>query len=295
MKSDKYQFIVWGHRHDRNPFKHIHEAFFRALQHQGRRVRWIDEDDGGDFDNAIFLGHGIAAHDIPLRKDAFYLIHNYLDSPVQGRFDDYNWMHYGVKVDSSGPPVDRVLDIIWATDLLPHEIEANKDKAQLINESSRVINWVGSVIKTGEFSNYDAIQGFVGAARELGVGFSRHSGVSIEDNVRLIQESYLAPALVGNWQERVGYIPCRIFKNISYGHFGVTNSKRVNELFNNKLIYHGDTRQLFWDARKTFSFESIAEGYVKVSELFDLMDYVAANHTYINRIDQLLNHAEKLL
>ena len=33
----------------------------------------------------------------------------------------------------------------------------------------------------------------------------------------LIQESIIAPALQTDWQVEHEYIPCRIFKNISYG------------------------------------------------------------------------------
>ena len=59
--------------------------------------------------------------------------------------------------------------------------------------------------------------------------------MTIEENVKLIQESILAPAIQTDWQVENGYIPCRIFKNISYGKMGVTNNPTVNKLFNDKI------------------------------------------------------------
>jgi len=43
---------------------------------------------------------------------------------------------------------------------------------------------------------------------------------SIEENMKLIQESIIAPALQDSHQINHEYIPCRIFKNISYGKMG---------------------------------------------------------------------------
>ena len=59
-----------------------------------------------------------------------------------------------------------------------------------------------------------------------------------------------------------------IFKNISYGQMGVTNSLRVYELFEGKIVYDPDTKELFRKAcerLKTFTQE----------DLYELMDFVA--------------------
>ena len=63
---------------------------------------------------------------------------------------------------------------------------------------------------------------------------------------------------------------------------GITNSERVNELFENKLVYNPDTYQLFYDAKKRLQ-------TMNFLELFELMDLVKAKHTYINRIYTLLD------
>lgn len=290
MKSDAYQFVVWGKTN--SSYQYIQEAFFRALQYQGRKVRWLGQDDGGDYTKTIFVSMGNIAHSMPVLPDALYLIHNFLgnDAVVEARFSNSNVLHFGVRTDQSPAPEtypDRVTDIYWATNLLPHEIEANKKKARPLNESNRVINWVGTVCG-GHFGNEQEISAFSSEASRHGVSFRHHKNVSLEENVSLIQDSYFAPAIVGTWQKGVGYVPCRIFKNISYGQYGVTNSEAVNRLFGGRLIQNSNSSSLFSDAVKGLHNRS-------VDELYELMDYVAVNHTYLNRLDHLLSKAEKLL
>ena len=76
----------------------------------------------------------------------------------------------------------------------------------------------------------------------------------------------------------MGYIPCRIFKNISYGHMGVTNSEYVNKVFNDQLIFSNDTYQLYHKVKEEITPEKTKE----------LMKLVKEKHTYINRINQIL-------
>ena len=94
--------------------------------------------------------------------------------------------------------------------------------------------------------------------------------------------SFLAPAIVGKWQGERGYIPCRIFINIAAGQLGVTNSRRVYELFDQKIVYNTDTYQLFSDALERLRTWSLEDQYA-------LMDVVKNKHTYLNRIETILN------
>jgi len=91
----------------------------------------------------------------------------------------------------------------------------------------------------------------------------------------------MAPALQGEWQCTNGYIPCRIFKNISYGQMGITNSQTVADLFNYKIIYNHKVYQLLLDAREQLP-------KVTREQIYELMDLVRDKHTYLNRIDDML-------
>ena len=105
---------------------------------------------------------------------------------------------------------------------------------------------------------------------------------SVEENMKLIQESIIAPALQTEWQINHHYIPCRIFKNISYGKMGITNSKTVYDLFNKKIIYSDNINEL---VHKSLEFNKLSDKNTIIKEL---MIYVRDNHTYINRINFIL-------
>ena len=127
-------------------------------------------------------------------------------------------------------------------------------------------------------NKYDALNR---ACKENNIAWKNFSKVSMEENIHFTRQSFIAPALQGQWQCDQGYIPCRIFKNISYGQMGITNSPAVYELFNNKIVYNANTYQLFYDALKRSQ-------TMTLEEQFELMDFVRDHHTYLNRIETIL-------
>lgn len=182
-------------------------------------------------------------------------------------------------------PKEKHMDFRWATDQLPAEIEALKP-AVTYQKDSDVINWVG----TQWFVNQVELGAFKKACAENNIEFKamgagQNGVVSIEDNVRLVRESYFAPAIVGSHHITEGYAPCRIFKNISYGAMGVTNSPRVNNIFDNKLIFNPDPYRLFYDAKEQLP-------GLDIRRIHDLMDEVSKKHTYLNRLNSIMKAAQ---
>jgi hypothetical protein len=170
----------------------------------------------------------------------------------------------------------------WATDLLPHEIDENKKKMLHLMKKNQAI-FIGTV-GGGAYSNKQEIELFKKACNENAIPFI-YGGCcnrSMEDNVRMVMESILAPAIQGKWQCEKGYIPCRIFKNISYGAMGITNSKTVYELFDQKIVYNSDPYKLGHDAIKALKSWTI-------EKQFELMDLVRDEHTYLNRIASIFD------
>jgi hypothetical protein len=302
INLQNYKFILWGHKLHSHTHSYIHNAFFRAFQHLGASTFWFDDNDdvsGFDFSNSLFITEGQVDKKIPLRNDCFYVLHNCYDDKYQELFANGNCINLQVYTDAVlqynytklsdciyADYAGKCVYFPWATDLLPDEIEKNKP-SYVFNETSKIVNWIGTV-GAGKFGNIDQILPFKRACEDNRINFSSIlCAVSIEDNIQLIKKSYLAPTIVGEWQHKVGYIPCRIFKNISYGQMGLTNSPRVYELFNKKIIYNSNTEHLFWDAVKHMK-------KMPLAELHSLMDFVRDNHTYINRISVLLNFIEKV-
>jgi hypothetical protein len=290
--------IIWGHKLHSHTHSYIHNGFYKAFSYLGYPTYWFDDNDdvsGFDFSGCLFLTEGQVDKRIPILPDCQYMLHN-CTSPKYYAIDRKNRFNFQVYTDDvlRYPQLikldtcqyydvqGRCVYIPWATDLLPEEIDAHKKSLQ-IDKSLKQIYWVGT-IGGGYFGNVNEIQPFIHACQENGINFIHKTpgSASIEENIEYISNSYIAPAIVGKWQKDVGYIPCRIFKNISYGKMGVTNSQRVYELFEGKIVYNPDPYLLFYDAKArmdTLSFE----------EMLALMDFVRDKHTYLNRIQTLLS------
>lgn len=285
--------IIWGHKLHTHTHSYVHNGFFRAFQYLGYPTYWLDNEDdvsGFDFSNALFLTEGQVDQRIPLREDAIYLIHNCARDRYQGLRQVYIQVYTDTVLEQSSlvkvePCIyfdlaGKGIYMPWASHLFPHEIEHNKQNL-VETKKERAIYWIGT-IGEGVFGNCTEINPFRAACQENNIAFigvqPSGTGIDEERHQRLISLSYLAPAIVGEWQKRVGYIPCRIFKNISFGQLGVTNSYRVYELFERKIVYNPNPYELFYDAQARSNTE----------EIYELMDFVKTKHTYINRIQTVL-------
>lgn len=299
--------VCWGFKSRYHTNSHILEGFYRAAVALGRTAYWIDEatdNSAVDFSNSLFITeHQAVLPGIPVRDDCFYVVHNlYGGSPVANDLLKHaNKVHFGVYtlkyysdhggmvlLDNGHMPVypeRRALDILWATDLLPAQIIANKQKATVFNAESNQINWIGSGRAT--------LDAFARACRDNRVTFNLHSSwdghfVTVEDNVQFIQASRFAPTIVDDYQLTHPYIPCRIFKNISYGHFALTNSSYVRD-----YLQHNGRQVLY--THDSYSLFALGQGHLpgqSLAELHAAMDWVAAQHTYVNRMSELLKAVE---
>ena len=77
------------------------------------------------------------------------------------------------------------------------------------------------------------------------------------------------------------YYPCRVFKNISYGKWTGCNQPALKEEFGDFLTCESDLDTLY---------NAIVEDYKKCSKekMKQAMNFVRDNHTYINRLNDLL-------
>ena len=177
----------------------------------------------------------------------------------------------------------------WATDLLPDEIDKNIELVKRgITPDKNIVWFVGMHHHT-----WDGVRDFCTKNgieyKQCGGFVDNNNNVDSQTNCELIQKSLVAPAVQSNWQVTHGYIPCRIFKNISYGKMGMTNSPEVYNLFSGRIFYSPNIDQLM---RTGISFEkqSIVE---RANTLVPLMEYVRDQHTYLNRIDTILEVFKK--
>ena len=258
MKIKK--IVIWGHKLHTHTHSYIHEGFFRAFKHLGYDTHWFsDEDDVSHFDfkDTCILTQGQVAEKMPIHDHCFYLL-NEMNVHVP-----FNWrekiapsrrltfLHYekscieGLREDSDYPfhyygPNEAIQTVMpWCTDLLPHEIEANMAQINRLKPEKDTIYFVGSLTEPWETLR-DVCEKhrirFVDRCSSL-PSSSPDKPVESVDNQHLIQRSLIAPALQNYYQIRENHIPCRVFKNISYGRMAVTNNAFVNQLFDNQLIY----------------------------------------------------------
>jgi hypothetical protein len=290
--------VIWGHKLHVDTHSYIHYAFDRSFKFLGYETYWFDHTTiltSFDCKNTLFIAEG-HAFNMPIRDDCFYILHNVLDHQYQSIYDAGRAIKLQVYthdcLERNVEKIDecmykdysaKTIYLPWATDLLPHEIDAIKSKIKDVTRTKEIY-YVGTIMgySQGLFETVSVISPFQTACAENDISFIVKKNQDLDVTIDLIQKSYMAPALQGPWQVSQGYIPCRIFKNISYGQFGITNSETVYKLFKKKIIYNPDPQQLFYKAQEKLH-------TISLSELYDIMDFVRDNHTYINRIEMILD------
>jgi hypothetical protein len=296
--------VIWGYPKDTHTHSYIHEAFYKAFKFLGYDTYWFNNTidvSNFNFSDTLFLTSGSEeCLKIPIRKDGLYILHNcprdvfitVLDRIVniQVLTDPVYNLEGTTKINDYTIIEGSAIYQPWATDLLPNEI--NFEWANL--KRKNIVNYVGSVLDGGYNDVRSQLIGFSEGCRSDGIEVHAYGGytpgtdigylkrhanfITNDQHVELIKESIYAPQLCSIPQVEMGYIPCRIFKNISYGHTGITNSKAVNRVFNECLIYDENTYTLYCKAKEGAS----------PKKAIELMKLVKDKHTYINRINSIL-------
>ena len=290
--------VIWGYPLNTHTHSYIHASFYKAFKNMGYETYWFNDSnfENLDFKNCLFIAAGEQERNIPLVKDSYYVLHNvdakkYIDAGCKilvlqthtkkDKSDNdvilnkYTFVSKGI-VDT--------LYMCWATDLLPHEID--------LNYANNVVNpkkclWIGTFgDSVGIFQNGTELDPFFNLCIRNDIDVVKinpwSSPVSFDENKRLVNGSYISPTIQGPWQIENEYIPCRIFKNISYGHMGYTNSLAVNDVFEGELICDRNTENLF---HRSMDFKNDP---AHIEKLRFLMNEVKEKHTYINRINQII-------
>jgi hypothetical protein len=300
------KIIIWGHKLHSHTHSYIHNAFYNSFKKLNYDTYWFDDNDdvsNFDFSNSFFITEHQVNKKIPCRTDCLYLSHyidegDYIGVPKENIimlkiskrdfFEcdihhnyQYKELNYGEKWEYySNIDGYNCLYMYWATDIFPEQINENIKKLGTLTRTNK-INFIGT-FGTIWRKFYELCNKYNLIFQQYGATFNINSNqnMSILQNQELIQTSFTAPALQDDHQIKCKYIPCRIFKNISYGKMGITNNPTVNELFDNRLIYDNDLNALF---QKIIQFE-LTPDYEKMKEL---MEYVRDHHTYLNRINTI--------
>ena len=299
--------------------------YIKSIYRNKLNVIWCNDDESSvnNYNNLnnyfIFSSpHYNTDNYLPVLKNAFYILHyrthDYINKKPIVKYNDLikekrvikyiefrgepreekkdnityidNLFWYYFNYNSNFPTSE--LHIPWATDLLPYEID--KNITLMIDQKfyKKESYFCGSVWKTNEKEVNE--WKILCMKSKINCCFDREKDPNVYE--KKIRESLFAPAFQGatqHYSEKNFYIPCRIFKNISYGALPITNNKGVYNIFKDYLvIYDNDLDELF---NKVLMYRhDETENKIKhIEKMIDIMNYVKENHTFINRLKLLIS------
>jgi|TARA_B100000035_G_scaffold108553_1_gene92121 hypothetical protein len=319
MKYNKviiWGYPLYSHTH--SYVHHAYHKAFTSLGYETYWFHDDEYPEDFDYTNSLFIGEGFADKNIPINDSSAYFI-MYCPSPKKyesaDKFVDvrtvgvdikdhvYSYSLDKEKTEKVGPGcyfeakssgkvhlkndyVDYEIDsydklfISWATNLLPEEI----DFESMFLPRKNVIHYCGTISGSGVCENYSTFLPFVEECNKHNIQVTHNdpwqNPLPFEEVMRRVQESVMAPDIRGPEHLRTRVVTCRVFKNISYGHLGVTNSEEIYNEMDGNCVYNSDTRELFYDGMS-----NLDNGDLILSG----MKYVKENHTYINRVKSILS------
>lgn len=290
------KIVIWGLRKKYHTHRHIHQGFYETLKKIGAKVVWVeDEQENAKFieSNDLVISaevygkmvpqkNSLADYSLPIRDDVFYCLHNY--KPVfYEKLKKENLLHlqvYSSNAEKLTTKIDsvtffdeslRILYQPWGTSLLPAEF-----KKPTFSKSPFVF-WVGSVWNDkNNHGNLNEIAELKEVLKKNNLKFVKVRFVPDWVNTFLVRRSRIAPAIAGRIQVEINYLPCRMFKNISYGQLGISNVKKFNEIFVGCSLEGNSIEELID--------KSLSLSKKEYLEMVRLQQEIVFNHTYIQKL-----------
>lgn len=286
------KIIIWDHKLHTHTHSYIHSGYYNAFKYLGYETYWVDNTDDLSFidsTNSIFFLEGSKGKNIPIFPKCKYITHHFetekltsLGIPYEnilklGNYLPREEVHEKVKDLAYWDKNTRTLYQCWATDLLPHEIDFFDYVP--FDQNKKTLNYVGMF---SDRELYWWAEEFATLLdNKFGVEFKIFTqSVSHQENRELIRNSFLCPDFRADWHLECGYIPCRIWKNISYGRITGTNSPYIKKALGDYVVFGGTPKTLFDKLIQAERNKSI--------NMKDAMMFVKDNHTYINRVNNIL-------
>jgi len=278
--------VIWGLRTVKDTYRYIHQHFYMTLKKTGTNVVWVDDspqNHGAVERNDLVLAVNVAGRHLPVKDGVYYCLHNFEDSFHQ-QFDprkNIRLQVYTSDVELRGgkwnevtffDKKNRLLYQPWATDLLPGEF-----REPVTRTLGGYVFWIGSVwnnpLNQGNLNEINVLKQVLGRHNIKFVALRRIPNFM---NVILVRMSRVAPAITGRWQAEQNYLPCRMWKNISYGQLGISNVKKFNEVFRGCTVKGDSIEELIENALSMPANE--------YREMILQQQEIVKNHTYIDRL-----------
>jgi len=197
--------------------------------------------------------------------------------------EKYTPINDGTSFFEKGSDYD-ILYSIWATDLLPNEIDF---ETRLTPFKEPKFAFFGGTIRE---DNEEMFIPFINECKTNNIPFVYNTPwqnpLTIEQMRSAVIQSYLPLDVRPRNHFANGYISCRSIKNISYGALCLTNSKETYDFFDQEIAYASDTGELFHVACKM-------QNDPKTKDLIlNQMKKVKDKHTYVNRLQDMIKATE---
>jgi hypothetical protein len=304
LLHDAWTVVVWGHPEGSHTHSWIHYGFHRALEHLGLRSSWLpgsrrDARHLRDVDEAIVITEGQADRRLRkiLRPGWIVFGHNCdadwyrercqfvplgVDMLDQSGYRNPRWHPEILDTPAPSPPKEPVspaaagISILWATDLLPHEIRWTPHRRNALD-----VVFVGTVWSY----NADELERFDSLVAQRGLRWRVYNGVDAVRHEELVRSARFAPALQGAWQTDHGYIPCRLFKNVSYSQLALSNNPSAAKVFGDGEIVCRSSLEELLDEALAAEQDGVVDDMVQAAQ-----QTVRERHTYVRRVRELLAH-----
>lgn len=256
--------VIWGLRKKWHTHRFIFQAYYRVLkktkipviwvEDEKRSVKLIEKNDliisaSGAYGKMVPEKKNINDYNLPIRDDVYYCLHGENDFFKEklnkekvlelyyysNEAEAYDKVEEFVYFDSK----NKHLYQPWGTDLLPNEFK------KPVYNKSKFVFWIGSIWNDkNNHGNVSEVKKLINICKKKKLKFIQVRFVPNFINKLLVRRSRIAPAIGGKRQVEINYLPCRMFKNISYGQLGFSNIKKFNNLFKNCNIYNENMEEM---------------------------------------------------
>ncbi len=302
------RIVIWGLKTKYHTHRHIHQAFYKNAKKLGFETLWVEDEKNNQ--KYIKAGDLIISADpvgkmvpekfsfeeynLPVREDVFYCLHNFKDI-FREKLNKKNYINLQVYNDivlsinniEKWSPVTyfdnqtKTLYQPWGTDLLPEEFK------EPVYNKNKFVFWIGSIWNDSfNRGNIAEINELKKTLADKNLKFINLRFIPDWLNIFFIRLSKIAPAIAGRFQVEVNYLPCRMFKNISYGQLGITNVSKFKDILGESFIEGENIKTIIDNALSLSKTEYLAK--IKAQQ------EIIKSYTYKSALENILKAFKKL-
>lgn len=262
--------VIWGVKSSTHSHFYIHYGFFINFKKLNIKTHWVENSYINNQiinKNTLVISLGDDSSQLECKDKVWYCIHN----PVK-RYDDFGSKYYlilqvitnyneinknNIKLQGHSyfSKIHNTLFQSWGS-----PIEYRHFQKPNININSRFEFFIGSIWdNSSNQGNKLIIDSYRNLLESKKIKFVHCRGIPEKMTNLFLRHSKYAITILGDWQVREGYVPCRLFKAISNGRLGISNGIRLRDMFTNLFV---DT-----------SIENLIEKYesIRSDELSDII------------------------